>query len=76
MNDLKGDSQNSLVLAHLARGKTLTPLQALGRFNCLRLGGRIFELRSRGHKIKREMIELRGGKRVARYSMPSARARA
>jgi len=58
MKCLQDDSQNTLILGHLARGRSLTPLQALRLFDCLRLGGRIHELRERG----------------ARYTMPSARA--
>jgi hypothetical protein len=71
---LKDGSQAQQILSHLVRGRTLTPLQALEKFDCLRLGGRIHQLRRRGHKIKREMIELRNNKHVARYSLPSARA--
>jgi hypothetical protein len=76
MQDLKGDSQNAMVLAHLARGKTLTQLDALRKFGSMRLGARIYELKRRGHRIKAQMVTLSNGKIVAEYSMPSARARA
>lgn len=69
MKALKDDSQNTLVLGYLARGKKLTPLSALSLFGCLRLGGRIFELRSRGHKIRKTMVTTRKGKRIAEYFM-------
>jgi hypothetical protein len=66
---LKTGSQNSRILRYLALGHTLTPAQAYIRFDCLRLGGRILELRHRGHNIRTEMVELKNGKRVARYWM-------
>lgn len=70
---LQTDGQCHLILSHLARGKTLTPLSALQLYDVLRLGGRIYELRRRGHKIKSEIIQLNNGKRVARYSLPVRR---
>jgi hypothetical protein len=67
---LHTDSQCAQILGYLALGRRITPLTALDRFDCLRLGGRIHELRRRGHKIKREMILLTNGKRVAQYFLP------
>lgn len=74
MQQLKQGSQAQLILAHLARGWKITPLTALQKFDCLRLGARIWELKRRGWKIKREMTDLANGKTVASYFMPSARA--
>jgi len=59
------ESQNKCIIAHL-KNKPITPLEALNRYGCFRLGARIYELRNRGHKIKTEMVEVRG-KRVAKY---------
>lgn len=59
-------SQNDAVLSHLQAGNRITPLEALNRFGCLRLGGRIYDLRQQGHRIEREMIKV-GKKRVAQY---------
>lgn len=59
-------SQNRKVLRWLASGKTLTSLQALRLFACLRLSGRILELRQLGHRIESRMIAV-GRKRVAEY---------
>jgi len=67
MKALKEGSQCARILGHLAHGKKLTPISALRLFDCLRLGGRIHELRRRGHKIRREMIDLANGKIVAQY---------
>jgi hypothetical protein len=69
MRPLKPGSQASLILAHLARGKTLTPLSALHLFDCWRLGGRIHELRTRGWDIQTKAQMLPSGKLIARYSM-------
>ena len=69
MKSLHTDSQCAQILGHLALGRKLTPLIALDKFDCLRLGGRIFELRARGHKIRSRMIPLPNGKRVAAYEL-------
>lgn len=66
-------SQCLEIQRHLSKGHTLTPLQALRKFGCMRLSGRILELRERW-PIKTEMVRI-GGKRVARYSIAAARAR-
>jgi len=60
-------SQNNLILKHLKKGKTLTPLQALRLFDCWALSSRISNLKSEGHKIKTEMVT-KNGKTFARYS--------
>lgn len=47
------ESQNSLILAHLQRGGTITTLTAAqGPFFCYRLSGRIWDLRHAGYDIK------------------------
>ena len=59
-------SQSKKILAHLKAGKTITPLQALNLFGCMRLSARIYDLNEKGHNIKSEMISI-GKKRFARY---------
>lgn len=66
--NLKDDSQNSMVLDHLVSGKKLTPLEAIRRFGCLRLGARVYELKRRGHRIKAEIVT-RNNRRVAEYRL-------
>ena len=61
-------SQNNLILKHLKKGKTLTPLQALRLFDCWALSSRISNLKADGHNIKTEMITNKG-KTFARYSL-------
>lgn len=62
-------SQAQRILNHLRAGKHLTPIEALSRFSCLRLSGRILELREAGYRIHTRMVRLAGGKRVAKYHM-------
>ena len=54
------ESQAEMILSHLKNNGTLTPLQALIKFQCLRLGARIYDLRCAGHKIKTEYVVLKG----------------
>lgn len=63
-------SQCKMILAHLLAGHTLTPLEALRLFGCLRLGGRIFDLREQGYAIDMTLERAPDGKKKwARYSM-------
>jgi len=62
-------SQAVRILNHLRAGKRLTPIEAFRRFRCLRLSGRILELREAGYRIRTTMIRLSNGKRVASYRM-------
>ena len=55
-NEKQSASQNAQILAWLESGRTLTTLQALELFGCIRLGARISELRSRGHNIKTDWM--------------------
>lgn len=60
-------SQTARIKEHLLGGKRLTALDALREFGCLRLSGRIYELRhEHGLPIVSEMV-VRNGKRVAEY---------
>lgn len=69
-------SQRLEVLRTLAKGETLTPLQAFTRFNCLTLSQRVTELRDQGWPVKSKLVRV-GAKLVAQYSLPRAqRARA
>jgi hypothetical protein len=60
------NSQNKQILSYLQKGGKITPLEALNKFGCLRLSGRIFDLKEDGHDIKMKMV-VRNGKRVAQY---------
>jgi len=62
-------NQNDLIQDHLERGHAITPLAALQKFGCLRLGARIWDLKQKGLDIKREMIWVKKNTQVARYSL-------
>lgn len=65
-------SQTDQILNYLQAGNVLTPLEALRKFNCLRLGARIYDLRQQGYVINSLMIkDDKSGKRYARYSLIS-----
>jgi hypothetical protein len=55
------------ILAHLKR-KSITPLEALDKFGCLRLAAIIYNLRQRGVLIK-TAYQTVNGKTFARYSL-------
>jgi hypothetical protein len=44
-------TQTQRILIYLKTGKSLTPLEALQKFGCLRLAARIADLRRDGHTI-------------------------
>lgn len=65
------DSQNRAILAHLEAGRSITPLEALDMYGCLRLSARIWDIRHQmNRKIRTETIT-RDGKRYARYTLES-----
>ena len=61
------DSQNRMIMGHLRRHRSITALQALQNYGCMRLASRIYDLKEEGHKIHKQMIEVGNGKRVASY---------
>ena len=62
-------SQTAKIRAHLESGKTITALEALSLYGCLRLSGRIYDLtHDEGLNIDSQMVN-RNGKRVAEYSL-------
>lgn len=62
-------SQNEQIGAYLKSGKSITSLEALTRFGCLRLSGRIYDLTHKHSlNIKSERVSIKG-KNVARYSL-------
>ena len=66
------ESQELQIFAYLKTGKTLTPIEALNLFGCLRLGARIYNLRAkhaRTHVINTHWLHVSPKKKVARYRM-------
>ena len=62
-------TQRQQILAYLERGRSITPMDALTRFGCFRLGARIWELKRQGWKIMTRMVKTRDGKHVASYRL-------
>lgn len=67
-------SQNEKILRYMKTHKRgITPLEAYEKFGCLRLSGRIYELKDAGYKIMTNIIEVnnRNGelRRVAQYRL-------
>lgn len=61
-------SQTNRIKEHLLAGNKITALDALHLYGCLRLSGRIHDLRSQGLPIKTDMVEI-NGKRIAKYTL-------
>jgi hypothetical protein len=60
------ESQNTAIRNHLRNGDSITPLDALFLFGCLRLSARIKDLRDKGEPIQMQMVK-DGKKHYARY---------
>ena len=68
-NETTSQTQSAQILKALKNGERLTHLDAEKRFNCLRLGARIYDLKQQGHKIESRMIVVPSGKCVAEYRL-------
>jgi len=75
MRSMNTESQEKMILDALLAGRKITPLDALNDYGCMRLGGRIFDLRAAGHEISDEWHETKSGKRVKRYYIPVGQMR-
>ncbi|WP_100137869.1 helix-turn-helix domain-containing protein [Snodgrassella alvi] len=65
-------TQTSQILEYLKDGNSITPLDALRKFGCMRLGARIYDLRQDGHVINTRMVkDEKSRRRYARYSLVS-----
>lgn len=64
-------SQSHAILKHLKSGKTLTPLEALRLYGCMRLAARVHYLKGSGNDIITRQKHLKNGKKVAEYVLIS-----
>ena len=62
------NSQNQQIKAHLESGQSITGYEALELYGCIRLASRIYDIKSSGYAINKDMIELPNGKYVASYT--------
>ena len=63
-------SQNTQILEYLKTGKSLTPLEALDIFGCLRLASRINDLKKEPYNANigsETIVNLDNGKRYSSY---------
>jgi len=69
------ESQAQMILRYITETGSITPVDAMREFACMRLSGRILDLRKLGYPIRTTMEDSvnRFGRRVsfARYSLPS-----
>lgn len=64
------ESQEKKIAEHLLEGNTITPIEALEKWGCFRLGARIYNLIKKGYNIQSETVS-RNGKHFAQYSLIS-----
>lgn len=61
-------TQTQLIQKHLEDGNTITAIEALDLFGCMRLAARINDIKKLGMVIKTEMVT-NGGKTFAVYGV-------
>ena len=61
-------SQCRAILGHMRLHGSITPREAIRKYNCFRLGARIYELKKKGHSIKSEK-QIEDGKTFSKYSL-------
>ena len=67
------ESQYDMILKHLKRGDSITPLDALDKYGCFRLAAVICELRKDGYNIESKTVHNSNTrKRYARYTLNSS----
>lgn len=70
-NEKTSQTQNGKILKALLNGERLTQLDAYTRFNCTRLGARIFDIKNMNEEYKNKIVDrwvvLPSGKRVKEY---------
>ena len=68
-NPVSSASQKAKILAYMMEGNSITPLEALERFQSFRLGARIADLKEDGWPIEIKWVVTNTGKRVKSYSL-------
>ena len=51
------EAQTIQILKYLKDGNSITPLEALYKFGCMRLGARIYDLKQEGHVIRTQLVK-------------------
>lgn len=60
-------SQADRILEYMLAGNSITPLEALNRFGCLRLGARIADIKAKGYLVYSEFVTTTTEKKVKKY---------
>ena len=66
-NRVESKSQTDRILEYMLTGKSITPLEALNKFGCLRLGARIADIKAKGYLVYSEFVTTPTEKKVKRY---------
>lgn len=66
-NRVGSKSQTDRILEYMLSGKSITPLEALNKFGCLRLGARIADIKAKGYLVYSEFVSTPTEKKVKRY---------
>jgi hypothetical protein len=66
-NRVESKSQTDRILEYMLTGKSITPLEALNMFGCLRLGARIADIKAKGYLVYSEFVTTPTEKKVKRY---------
>lgn len=67
LNEKESRTQCNMIAEYLRKGYSLTSLEALRLFGCMRLASRIHDLRERGMEINACRIKTSTGKYVTEY---------
>lgn len=70
LNEKESKSQCDMIADWLAQGYSITSLDALRLFGCLRLSSRIWDLKEKGMNIQKKTVVLPNKKRVCEYFIP------
>lgn len=68
-NSKTSKSQTDLILEWMLAGNTITPLEALEKFKCFRLGARIADIKARGYLVYSEFVTTQSEKKVKQYHL-------
>jgi hypothetical protein len=68
-NDLTLSPQAKIILRHLEKGKSITPLEALVVYGISRLSDCVFKIRNAGHDVAMEMCTDERGHGYGKYSL-------
>lgn len=66
-NHAASRSQTDRILEWMLEGHSITPLEAMDKFQTMRLGARIADIRQKGYLVYSEFVTTPSGKRVKKY---------